>query len=159
MSDEGPRWYKSEHERQAEIERLTAELAAAIADRDHYDNTRSLLSAELAAERAELQSIGEDFGVYAGEKHTAGIRRVLTNLRAELAAERERREDADEALTIAYMQGSADSKEEARAVIAKLREALGLARGALVSDHAKQIVEAIATIDAALKETKGGGDE
>lgn len=47
----------------------------------------------------------------------------ITRLRAELAAAKERIEDAEEALTIAYMQGVADSKAERDELRAELAAA------------------------------------
>lgn len=135
---------------------------------------------DLDAVRAELQSIGEDFGVCAGEKHTAGIRRVLTNLREELAAvkaDRDKEIDArlavfrdNDALTaelaaereraeqwIETAKNSETRWMQALADVAKLREALERAKYwlPLPSKHVlnTRLHDDHAFIDAVLKET------
>ena len=77
-----------------EIERLRAELAAAWKEAEEQNESRCEL----------LKTIG--------------------SLRADLAAERERREYAVEDLSIAYMQGRADAEAFSKATVAKLRAAL-----------------------------------
>lgn len=108
----------------------------------------------------ELQSIGEEFGVKGGENRTVGLRRVLTKMRADFAAERGRAESEME-------RADANYEDLTRAVdrVAKLREALVMARPWLKTllgvgdDEGGEIKESLAAIDAVLRETKESGDE
>ena len=90
----------------------------------------------------------------------------ITRLLAELAAEREQREFADEALTAMYLTGVADGKEQMQAERDALRALLAKTKDKFkdvlrISDrHTPVWVSAwalIDSIDAALN--KGGGDD
>ena len=90
------------------------------------------------------------------------LKKELEDVLDQLAAERERANDTEEALTIAYMQGAADMRTErdaALANVAKLREVLVKVRGYLDGNTDNLTPSELwLRIDAALAET-GGGDE
>jgi hypothetical protein len=99
-----------------------------------------------------------------GWKNRLGAADEIVRLRAELAAEPEwepyAEANAANKRLAAALQLAERRADIAQGDVAKLREALVMARLALAGDfEAATLGAAIADIDAVLAETKGGGDE
>jgi hypothetical protein len=154
----------------AEIDRLTAELAA---EREAHTETALALGrvdaerdearAALAAERERVKHLERVVGCHDLLKQNADALTDNDRLRAELAAEREGGAQYKREWETAIDELAAERERveqwkdlfsDEAAAVAKLREALVKAREGLVSDYDGSILETLDAIDAILKETE-----